>query len=136
MLLVAALFTTGFILARRGNYEAHRWVQTTAAIISTIMVMWMMVLPFRDFILPGIPEQAGERFYLTTILHALIGLVALPFGLFVVLRGNGLVLERLKFNNYKPSMRAAYALYMLVILEGIGVYFAWFVFNPNPPVFQ
>ncbi len=62
--------------------------------------------------------------------------MALPLGLFVALRGNGLVPERLKFNNYKPFTRAAYALYTLVILEGIGVYFAWFVFNPNPPVFQ
>ena len=99
------------------------------------MVLWMMILPFRDFILPGIPEEVGESFYLTTIVQALIGLVAIPFGLFVVLRGNGLVPEGLKFSNFKPYMRAAYVLYMLVILQGISVYLAWFVFNPNPPVF-
>ncbi len=83
----------------------------------------------------GGEKDAGESFYLTTIVHALIGVVALPFGLFVVLRGNELVPERLKFSSYKPYMRVAYGLYMLVILLGIGVYLAWFLFNPNPPVF-
>jgi len=88
------------------------------------MVLTIMIPAFRDFILLGIPEHVGEPFYLTTTVDALIGLVALPFGLCVVLRGKGLVPERLKFRNYKPFMRAAYVLYMLVIFQGIGVYLA------------
>ncbi|MGH2620949.1 MAG: hypothetical protein ACRDHG_10335, partial [Anaerolineales bacterium] len=91
MLAVALLFTIGAGLAHLHRYTAHRWVQTSAASLNAIMVLWMMVLPFRDFVLPGIPEQVGERFYAVTILHAVVGAVALPFGLFVVLRGNELV---------------------------------------------
>ena len=95
-----------------------------------------MILPFRDFIAPGIPERLNESFYYVTTLHAFVGFSALLFGLFVVLRGNGLMIKPLRFNNYKLFMRISYALYMLATLIGIGVYFTWFVNNPNPPVYQ
>jgi len=40
----------------------------------------------------------------------------------VVLRGNNLVPERLKFKNYKLYMRWAYGLYIAATLIGIVVY--------------
>jgi uncharacterized membrane protein YozB (DUF420 family) len=135
MLLVAALLTYGFFLARRGRYEAHKWIQTAALLLNLVFVLWMMVLPYRDFVLR---DQGGPRpgiFYLATHLHALLGLAALLFGNFVALRGHNLVPRRLRFKKYKPYMRAAYALYMLAILAGLWVYLTWFVFIPNPPVF-
>jgi hypothetical protein len=136
MLVIGALFTVGAVLARRGRYETHRWVQTGTAVINLILVAWMMILPYRDFILPGIPERIGETFYLSTTLHAIVGVAAILFGSFVVLRGNGLVPDALKFHNYKPMMRIAYGLYMAAIVLGIWVYFTWFVTNPNPPVYN
>jgi uncharacterized membrane protein len=135
-LLVAALFTWGFYLARRGRYQAHRWVQTSAAGLNAILVGWMMILPFRDFVAPGLPEQLGERFHALTTAHALVGSSALLLGIFVVLRGNEIVPNALKFKNYKSFMRASYVLYMLATLIGVWVYFTWFVNNPNPPVFS
>src|SRR3990172_6829725 len=98
MLLVAALFTIGFILARRRKYKAHRWVQTSAASLNAILVLWLMILPFRDFV---IRDQGGPRptiFYAITIAHAVIGAIAFPFGMFVVLRANKLVPKPLTFN--------------------------------------
>lgn len=133
--LVGLMFTVGFALARQGRYSAHRWVQTGAALLNLVLVLWMMILPFRDFIMPGIPEKLDERFYGVTTLHALVGGPALLFGMFVVLRGNGLVPDRLKFSNYKLFMRTSYALYMLATLIGFWVYYSWFVDNPNPPQF-
>jgi len=135
MILIALLFTVGVVLAVKRKYETHRWVQTTAAVLNAIMVLWMMVLPFRDFVAPGLPEQLNERFYAITTLHASVGFFALTFGLFVTLRGNNLVPKKLKFRNYKGYMRVAYSLYMLTTLLGIWVYFAWFVNNPNPPTY-
>ncbi|HJS28411.1 MAG TPA: hypothetical protein VJ768_02235, partial [Anaerolineales bacterium] len=122
MLVIGALFTVGAVLARRGRYETHRWVQTGTAVINLILVAWMMILPYRDFILPGFPERIGETFYLSTTLHAFVGLAAILFGSFVVLRGNGLVPDGLTFQNYKPMMRIAYGLYMAAIVLGIWVY--------------
>lgn len=134
--VVALLFTIGVVLAVRGQYTAHRWVQTTAATINAILVLWLMVLPFRDFVAPpdnpgGLPLSAIA----TTRIHAAVGSAALIFGLFVVLRGNGLMIKPLRFNNYKAFMRVAYVLYMTATLIGLFVYITWFVGNPNPPAY-
>lgn len=135
MVTVAGLFTFGFGLARAERYQAHRWVQTAGGVLALLLVLWLMVLPYRDFILVDLPERFPEPFYWITTLHAAVGAVALPFGMFVILRGHGLVPERLRFNNYKPYMRIAYGLFMLTILLGFAVYVVWFVTNPNPPTF-
>src|SRR5512139_327179 len=50
MLAIAGLFSFGFYLARRRKHTAHRWVQTSAVILNLLMVLWMMILPFRDFV--------------------------------------------------------------------------------------
>ena len=135
-ILVAILFTYGFWLVRREKYQTHRWVQTTAAVLNAILVLWLMVLPFRDFVAPGLPERLDERFYWITTLHGVVGFSGLTLGLFVVLRGNELVPSFLKFSNYKLFMRVSYALYIFATLIGIAVYLVWFVNNPNPPVYN
>lgn len=129
-ILVAALFTTGLVLARRKNYTAHRWFQTIAASLNAILVLWLMVLPFRDFVLA---DKGGPRlsiFYVMTTIHATIGACALLFGVFVALRGNELMLKPLKFRNYKFFMRLSYTLYMAASLAGVLVYLTWFVWLP------
>jgi hypothetical protein len=135
-ILVAVIFTTGAVMALRQRYELHRWLQTAGAVLNVILVLWLMILPYRDFVAPGIPHRLAERFYGVTTLHAVIGFFAFTFGNFVVLRGNGLMIKALKFNNYKPFMRVAYVLYMVTTLLGIWVYFVWFVNNPNPPIYE
>lgn len=135
MLTTATLFTIGFILARMEKFTAHRWVQTLAAATNIIMVLWLMVLPFRDFIVRNKMAEP-HYFYIITTLHATIGAIALLFGTFVALRGNKLVPKALRFNNYKGFMRTSYALYMLATAIGVWVYFTWFVNVPNPPVYN
>lgn len=135
MLGVALLFTIGFALARKGKYEAHRWVQTAGAAVGSLLVVWLMILPYRDFILPGLPGRLNEPFHAVTTVHALVGAVAFPFGALVVLRGHRLVPARLRFTNYKLFMRTAYGLYLAAIALGILTYIVWFVTNPAPPTF-
>jgi uncharacterized membrane protein YozB (DUF420 family) len=135
MLLIALIFSIGAWMAVRGKYAVHRLLQTTAVILNLILVLWMMILPYRDFVAPGLPQRINERFYFVTTLHALLGFSALVLGIFVTLRGNGLMIKPLRFNNYKLFMRISYGLYMLATLVGIWVYFTWFVNNPNPPVY-
>ncbi len=135
MLVTATLFSVGFYLARKDKITAHKWVQTSGATINLILVLWMMVLPFRDFI---IQDQGGPRerfFYTVTILHASIGLSATIFGIYVVLRGHKLMPKFLRFQNYKPFMRVAYSLYIAATLLGVAVYLAWFVFTESPPTY-
>ncbi|MCX7851418.1 MAG: hypothetical protein N2383_01415 [Caldilineales bacterium] len=155
LLLVAALFTIGAYLAKKAQaiergrspdglgperarvlFRHHRRVQTTGVILSTVLVLWMMLLPYRDFVAPGLPALWAQPFYLVTTVHAVIGFFAFLIGNFVVLRGHRLVPQRLRFADYKPWMRAAYGLYMATMLLGVGVYVVWFVTNPNPPVYR
>ncbi len=135
MLVAAMLFTVGLVVARLRRYETHRWIQTAAAIINGIMVLWMMLLPFRDFVIRDVGGPRPSTFYVITTLHATVGLCAFVFGWFVVLRGNNLMIEPLRFKKYRPFMRAAYVLYMLATLLGVWVYFTWFVTIPSPPVY-
>ncbi len=134
MLLVGIIFTVGFVLARIGKYDAHGLVQTTGATINAIFVFWLMVLPFRDFVIRDLGGPRLPIFYHITQLHALLGFCALVFGIYVVLRGHGLMPKFLSFNNYKPYMRVAYGLYIAAIIAGVAVYIVWFTVLPEVQV--
>ena len=132
ILVTAVLFTIGWRLAIRKRYEAHRWVQTSAVILNTIVVLITMISSFMVHILPGIPGKLNESLYWITTVHALVGMVGLVLGVFVVLRGNKLVPKALRFENYKLFMRTSYALYMLATLLGVVVYIDMYVYGLIP----
>jgi uncharacterized membrane protein YozB (DUF420 family) len=127
ILVTAVLFTWGWELARRKRYEAHRWVQTTAVILSGLVGLTFMLNSFVTHILPGVPSNLLEGDYGLSTLHALVGTAAVLFGVFVALRGNDLVPQALRFKDYKTFMRTAYAMYMLATLLGMVVYVLVFV---------
>lgn len=129
ILLTALLFNIGFIQARRKQFKAHRWVQTSAVILNTLVVLISMVTSYIIHILPGIPAKLNQGDYAVTTLHGIVGAIALLLGVFVALRGNELVPKGLRFKNYKLFMRWAYALYMLATLGGVAVYIIVFVFG-------
>lgn len=129
ILLSSLLFTIGVILVRRKHYEAHRWVQTTAAAINAICVLSVMVPSFFTHISPGLPGKFFTGDYAISTIHGLIGLFGLILGVFVVLRGHNLVPRAWRFKNYKAFMRTSYTLYMLATLLGIFVYLLPFVFG-------
>jgi uncharacterized membrane protein YozB (DUF420 family) len=122
MLLAAVLFTIGWRLAARKNYEAHRWVQTAAVCLNTVLVLAWMIRRFLLWVLPEIPSKLGQASYAVTTVHAVVGLLGVVLGVFVVLRANELVPKRFRFANYKLFMRSSYALYMLATLLGVIVY--------------
>ena len=135
MLLILGLFTLGAWLARQDKIEAHKWVQTVAAVVNLIFVLWLMVLPFRDFVAQDFGGDRLPLFYAITSLHATAGFMALVFGWYVILRGHGIMPKALRFQNYKPFMRVAYGLYFLATVLGVIVYIVWFVVEPNTPVY-
>ncbi len=120
-LMVAIAFTIGAWLARRGKFAAHGLVQTVAAIINLLLVIGIMI-PALLSVDPAENVDLPPAAFLFMTGHEILGAVALIFGLFVVLRGNNLAPERLKFRVYKPYMRWAYGLYMAATLVGVAVY--------------
>lgn len=129
ILFSAILFTAGWRLAVGKKYDIHRWIQTSAAILNTLVVLIVMVPSFIIYILPGIPGKLLEGTYGVTTVHAIIGALGLLLGVFVVLRANGLVPKKLRFKNYKLFMRTSYALYMLATLIGVIVYIAVYIYQ-------
>jgi uncharacterized membrane protein YozB (DUF420 family) len=127
ILLTAILFTIGWQLARHKHFEAHRWVQTSAASLNAVVVLVVMIRSFVVHILPGIPGKLLQGDYGVTTVHALVGATGLLLGIFVVLRANGLVPQAMRFKKYKPFMRTAYALYMAATLFGVIVYTEAFI---------
>jgi len=121
ILLSAVLFTIGWWLASQRRYEAHRWVQTVAVCLNAAVVLTWMVKSFVEYVIPRIPDRLDQA-YAVTAAHAAVGVIALVFGVFVALRGNELVPKAMKFRNYKPYMRGAYALYMLGTVTGVITY--------------
>ena len=97
------------------------------ACLNAIVVLGVMINSFVIHILPGIPGKLLEGDYGVTTVHAIVGVIGLLLGVFVVLRGNKLVPKALRFKNYKLFMRTSYALYMLATFIGVIVYIAAFV---------
>lgn len=120
-IIVALAFTLGAWLALRGRYEAHRWVQTAGAVVNALLVFGIMI-PSLLSVDPSENVDLPPSAFLYMTGHEVVGAAALIFGLFVVLRGNGLVPARLRFKSYKPYMRWAYGLYLAATLIGVAVY--------------
>ena len=129
ILLTAIMFTIGWQLARHAHYETHRWVQTVAAVINAVVVLGFMINSYVTHIFPGIPAKLLTGDYAVTTVHALVGTIGLLLGIFVVLRGNELVPNALRFKNYKLFMRTSYIVYMLATLLGVSVYVLAFMLH-------
>jgi uncharacterized membrane protein YozB (DUF420 family) len=129
ILFSAVIFTIGWRLAIRKKFKIHRWTQTSSAILNSIVVLVVMIPSFIIYILPGILNKLLVGTYGVTTVHALIGILGLLLGVFVVLRANQVkfVPKRLRFKNYKLFMRTSYWLYMLATLVGVIVYVAVYI---------
>ena len=125
--LSAILFTIGFLLARKRHFQAHRWVQTSAACLNALVVLLVMIRSFDVNIFPGLPGKFFEGSYGVTTVHAVVGAIGLCLGLFVMIKANLLIPGNKDFPNFKKWMRASYLMYMLATVIGILVYFEAFV---------
>ena len=125
-LLVALLLTIGVLLARARRYTAHRWAQTAALALNLALVLAVMLGSFGRSVASGIPAQLSEPYYAIAVAHGLAGLAALLFGVYVALVGHEVLPPHLRFSNYKPFMRGAYALYLLATALGAGVFIVWY----------
>jgi hypothetical protein len=78
-----------------------------------------MLLPnIFGFSIAGMGSGPGHPQWLVDV-HVALGLAAVLFGVFVALRGNGLMIRPLRFRNYRPYMRTAYVLYLVAFAFGV-----------------
>ena len=120
--LVIVLLTTGFVLARRRRYEAHRWLQTSAVVLNLVLVAFWMAVSLVRFILPGIPGTLSMHGHALAVVHATVGIVGAALGIFLVVRANQLTRRGESVSRYKPTMRVAYFVYLAAFALGVALY--------------
>ena len=122
--LVAGL-TYGFVLARRGNIDAHQINQTTWVILNVGLIALIMAGSMQDVRISDARDLAHWRVGVTW-LHAAVGALTAVAGLWIVLQMNNVLPRGLHFGAWKNLMRAALAGYGLTALLGFATYYLWY----------
>jgi hypothetical protein len=123
--LVAGV-TYGFLLARRGNIDAHQVNQTTWVVLNLGLIVLVMAGSMQDVKIARTADLADWRIGITW-LHALVGTLTAASGLWIVLQMNNVLPSALHVAGWKNLMRAALAGYWLTGLLGFITYYFWYV---------
>lgn len=116
----------GTLLARRKYFRAHGLCQGAVVLLNLIPIVSFMGAEFHKIVLPALPKGLNDRFYAIAAVHATLGTLAEVLGLYIILSaGLKLLPPALRFTNYKRWMRLELALWWLVIVFGVGVYWVW-----------
>jgi plastocyanin/uncharacterized membrane protein YozB (DUF420 family) len=125
-ILMGLALLVGTLLARRKYFLAHGICQSTVVLLNLIPIMTFMGVHFHKVVLPALPGGLSDRFYAVAVVHAALGTLAEGLGLYIILSaGLKLLPPALRFSNYKRWMRLELALWWLVIVFGLGVYWIW-----------
>jgi uncharacterized membrane protein YozB (DUF420 family) len=130
---MGAALIMGTFLARRKRYRAHAACQTTVLLLNLVTIALVMWPSFHTQIMPRLPARLGRRYYAVATAHAALGIMAELFGLYIVLvAGTNVVPRRLRFQHWKLWMRVELALWWVVLLSGVGTYYAWYLAPVSP----
>lgn len=113
----------GAFLARRRRFRLHGWIQGTIVSLNLVLIFAVMLPSFRHQLWGKAATDSGTMFYRAGITHAILGTAAELGGLYVVLTATSLLPKRLRFENFKPWMRSALALWTLAAVSGGLFYF-------------
>jgi hypothetical protein len=116
----------GFLLARRGNIEAHQINQTTWVALNLGLIALVMAGSMQDVKIARPADLADWRIGVTW-LHAAVGTLTALAGLWIVLQMNKVLPESLHVGGWKNLMRAALAGYWLTALLGFVTYYFWYI---------
>ncbi|HXG67617.1 MAG TPA: DUF420 domain-containing protein [Blastocatellia bacterium] len=118
----------GMWLARRKQFTAHKYCQSSVIVLNLAMIFLIMAPSFHRQVEPEIPAKLGDAYYGVAFIHAALGTVAELLGIYIILvAGTKLIPKKLRFRRYKPWMRTELALWWVVILLGIGTYYYWYL---------
>jgi hypothetical protein len=116
----------GFLLARRGNIDAHQINQTTWVALNLGLIALVMAGSMQDVKIAKSADLADWRIGVTW-LHAAAGTLTAAAGLWIVLQMNGALPKSLHVACWKNLMRAALAGYWLTALLGFLTYYFWYI---------
>jgi uncharacterized membrane protein YozB (DUF420 family) len=127
-LVIAVLLVVGMFAVRRGHVRAHMLIQSSMVLVNIPVILVLMLPTFQTDVLPGLPGDVGQAFYLWPTLMAFAGVAAEALGVYIILvAGTNLLPDRLRFRRYKLWMRSELILWWIVVLAGVATYYYWWV---------
>ena len=118
----------GSVLAKRKRYTAHGICQTTVLLLNLGMIGLVMWPSFQQQVRPALPKVLHKWYYAAATIHALLGITAEVLGLYIVIvAGTSILPQWLGFKDWKRWMRTELMLWSIVVLTGVGTYYAWYI---------
>jgi uncharacterized membrane protein YozB (DUF420 family) len=117
----------GMILARRGNITAHQYNQTAWVLFNIVLTIFVMFIGYVEYIAPGLPGNLREALGLISTIHAALGLLAIFCGVYLILQMNRWIPKKWRIKWWRRLMRLTLALYWLVGILGLGIYYVWYM---------
>ena len=126
-LAMGLALAAGAALARRKLYRAHAICQTAVLLMNLVMIALVMWPSFQQQVAPALARHLARRYYFAAAFHGALGITAELLGLYIVLAAGTEVLpRRLRFRRWKAWMRSEMALWWMVVITGILVYYVWY----------
>jgi|SRR5664279_4994175 len=127
-IIMEGMLVGGAVLAKRKRYTAHGICQTTVLLLNLVMIGLVMWPAFRQQVSPALPTVLHKWYCAAAAAHALLGITAESVGLYIiVVAGTKILLQWLVFKDWKRWMRAELMLWSIVVLAGVGTYYAWYI---------
>lgn len=127
-ILMGGALITGGLLAKQKRYTAHGICQTSVLLLNLLMIALVMWPSFHEQVGAVFPRVFRRRYYTVATIHGVLGMAAELLGLYIVLvAGTNMLPQRLCFKRWKPWMRAELILWSIVLLSGVGTYYAWYI---------
>jgi uncharacterized membrane protein YozB (DUF420 family) len=117
----------GAVFARRGNIVAHQYNQTAWVLFNIVLTIFIMLVAYFEYVLPGLPGNLRQAFGMVSTIHAALGFLAIICGVYLILHMNRVIPKKWRVKWWKRLMRLTLALYLLVGALGLGIYYFWYV---------
>ena len=127
-LLMGGALLAGTLLAKQKRYRAHGICQTAVLLLNLLMIGLGMGPSFQQQVRPAPSKVLHKWYYEVALIHAVLGIVAELLGLYILIAAGTNALPRwLLFENWKRWMRTELMLWSIVVLTGVGTYYAWYI---------
>ena len=126
--IMGVALIAGSLLARRKRYTAHGICQTTVLLLNLLMIRFVMWPSFQQQVRPALPKVFYKWYYAAATIHAVLGVTAELLGLYIVIvAGTRALPDWLRLKHWKGWMRTELMLWSIVVLTGVGTYYAWYI---------
>ena len=129
---VSAMLVVGMFVVRRQHVRVHKWIQSSMVPVNIPVVLAWMVPRYLAQVLPDLPGQLTEPYYLLPTIALVVGAVAEGLGVYIILvAGTNWLPERWRFRRYKVWMRTELGLWWALVILGLAIYYVWYAGPPS-----